>query len=500
MEAVHPSTKAETFDALATSISKPLVYSPEMIEWLKRSDCAFFAETMLNMEVVGHHKSWSKILSSNNKMAIEAPRDHGKSFFFSFAYAIWRGYYNWIPTALKGSKFKSIPRVSIGYIFSNTQDQAIKLLEFVKHEIETNEKLRHLLPKEKDSWSKMEIKLSNGAIIRARGWGVSVRGAHPVWIIADDCLNDETIYSDLTRRKQIDYFYSAVTPMLVPYGQLIVVGTPFHQEDLYASLARNKEYSFFKFPAFDEKGKALWPTRYTKEMLLKRQREVGSTRFAREYLCDPISDDASLFPDKILRDCLNPNYEMPTYLTKEEKGHLQVYMGVDLAISSTVGADYTVITTLGVDKHKTRWLLNITRKKGLSMNEQLRIIQDIAHKFNPVRIYIENNGFQRVFTDELIRSTDLPVVGFTTSASIKNSAEKGVLSLQVLFENGKFQIPRKTEDDREKTDPLLSELRSYSYVDGKLQGLGAHDDCVMSLWLANSAAGDYGFNYSMVGE
>jgi hypothetical protein len=487
----------EAYKKIGESLKKK--YSPEWIEWLRRNDLAFFAEDMLNMEVADVHKKWSQLVTTSEKLCIQAPRDHGKSFFFSFAYPIWRAYYNWIPTRLKDSKeFKSIPRVSIGYIFSNTQDQAIKLLDLVKREIEENPKLWHLMPEKKDVWSKTEIKLSNGAIIRARGWGVSVRGAHPVWIIADDCLNDESIYSELTRNKQIDYFYSAVTPMLVPCGQLVTVGTPFHQEDLYDKLKKNKAYIFRSFPALDQAGNALWPTRYNKENLLKRKDEVGSTRFSREYLCNAVSDDASLFPDYIIEKCLDSNVEMLPYITREEYKELDIFMGVDLALSSTVGADFTVITTVARRRADgLRILLDVTRFRGKSMKEQLRSIQDLANAFKPLKIFVENNGFQRVFVDELVQNTDLPVEGFTTTAHAKNDASRGVLQLQVIMESGRFVIPRKTEKCREKTDPLINELRAFSYVEGKLQGLGAHDDCVMSLWIAmeclNSGKFDFGF-------
>jgi intein/homing endonuclease len=769
------------------------------------------------------------------------------SFMFSYAYVIWRAYNNWLPSSIEmGGAFKSIPRVSVGYIFSNTQDQAINLLDLVKREIESNPKLIHLLPDTKDVWNKTEVKLSNGATIRARGWGQSVRGAHPVYVVADDCLNDETIYSEITRNRQIDYFYSAVTPMLVPGGQLIVVGcvrpdtfvltrdgikqigklveggnfsdqraiefnrevygengfknasklwvngkcktkritttygleiegshrhplrvqhsktprhrksvrwermdnlklgqlvqveigqnvygnkfndtdlayfmglwtaegssepcgrltictseptllsyleskpmgyefsrhqnksrvqsvelyskmkslgvkfekaeckvvpdcifsatreaqaafirgfadgdgcsysngrlqqinlssaskelivgirailmnmgmlpsylvkppgvsklvvgkfdshqlvlsagyaykfmkevgftvahkkkefkpmeakqklfvgikgiedgecetvdfvipddhtfcsngfishnTPFHQEDLYQKLSQNSAYFFHRSPSISDTGEALWPTRYTKEMLMKRKEEVGSTRFAREYLCLPIGDDSSLFPESILQPCYDNQYEMPAFSTAEDRKALQIYTGVDLALSSTVGADYTVITTLGVDQFKNRWIMDIRRKRGLGMMEQLREIQDVHKQYKPQKIYIEDNGFQRVFRDELIRNTDLPVEGFTTGAHNKNSLERGVPSLQILFENRKFVIPRKTERDRRITDILINELKCFTWQDGKLQGVGAHDDCVLSLWLANECASSSTFSFSFVGD
>lgn len=459
-----------------------------------RLDLAYFAEHILGLEISDHHEEWSALIARYKKLAVEAPRDHGKSHMFSFAYAIWRLYYNWIPPV----KSKSIPKVSIGYIFSNTRDQAIKLLEKVKYELETNPKLTHLLPEKRETWAKTEIKIANGAMCRTRGWTQSVRGAHPVWIVCDDVLNDEAIYSEMSRKKQVDYFFSAVIPMLVPHGQLAVVGTPFHQDDLYAKLEQNKAYFFHRSPALSQAGEPLWPGRYSKQQLLDRKEEVGSTRFAREYLCLPISEDSSLFPERMLQTCFDHQFEMPTYLTAEDRKELQIFTGVDLALSTTVGADYTVITTLGVDRFGNRWLLDIRRRRGMSMMEQLREIADVNKVYKPQTVLIENNSFQKVFQDELVRTTDIPVQGFTTGVQ-KQSLDRGVPSLQILFENKKFVIPRKTQRDRDITDKLVNELKCFTWVDSKLQGLGAHDDMVMSLWIANECTKLSSFSFDFVG-
>jgi hypothetical protein len=463
-------------------------------EFCRRTDLAYFAETVLDLEIVDHHRAWSELLARYRRLGINAPRDHGKSYFFSFAYVIWRLYYGWVPPVTG----RSVPKRPVGYVFSSTEENAIAFLDMVKSEIETNDKLRFLLPHTRSSWSKTEIVCANRATVRARGWQSRVRGGHPVWIIADDVLNDETIYSEVQRQKQIDYFYSAVTPMLVPGGQMCVVGTPFHETDLYASLKANAEYHFYACPAINPDGTALWPTRYSREMLEQKKREVGATRFTREYLCTPISDTNSLFPDKIIKDNLRADISLLTEANEAIHNEYQIFTGVDLALSSTVGADYTVITTLGIDKFKNRRILDIKRFKGRSMTEQLREIERVHAAFRPLKIFIEDNAFQRVFADELVRNTDLPVEGYTTTASAKNSLERGIPSLQVLFENAKFQIPRATERDRRITDELIHELRCFSFIDGKLQGLGAHDDMVMSLWIAGECACSSQFSFSFI--
>jgi hypothetical protein len=467
----------------------------QLEELCLRQDLAFFARKMLNMEIVDHHRSWSEYTATEKRLCILCSRDHGKSFFFSFAYVIWRAYWNWIPP-LPSEDFKSIPRQALGYIFSASQDKAIEFLELVKEEIETNANLIHLKPPSRSTWSKTEIKCSNGSVVRARGYGVAVRGGHPCYVICDDVLSDENIYSEVTREKAKDYFYSAITPMVIPGGQLVVIGTPMHQADLYGDLTENKEYKFSRFPAVRENGSALWPTRYTRDMLKKREMEIGTTRFAREYLCLPVSDESSLFPEKVIKENFDYQASLIKAMTPELHQEYDVFVGVDLAMSASVGADYTAIVAIGVDRFKNRRLLDLRRFKGRGMTDQLREIEDVYYSFKPQKVFIEDNQFQRVFKDEIVKHTDIPVEGFTTTARNKNSLENGVPSLQVLLENSKFQIPRKTERDRRITDVLVNELKCFTYVNGKLQGVGTHDDTVMALWIANECAASVQFTFS----
>jgi intein/homing endonuclease len=468
----------------------------EKNEYLERlADSDILWDKIISIEPIGEHDCYDLQVAETHNYVCDDIYSHN-SFFFSFAYPIWRAYYNWIPP-LPSEDFKSIPRTPLGYIFSASQEKANEFLDIIKTEIETNDALAKLRPSHRDNWSKKEIRTGNGTVIRARGWGVSVRGGHPGWLVADDVLNDENLYSELSREKSKEYFFSAVTPMVIPGGQICVVGTPMSATDLYADLESNKEYLFGRFPAHKNNwSEALWPTRYTLEMLRRRQEEVGTVRFAREFECIPVSDDSALFPEKVIRECYHKEISLVTEPNEDIFSNYDIYTGVDLAMSSAVGADYTVITTIGVDAQKNRRILDIRRFKGRSMTDQLREIEDVYYTLRPNMIYIEDNQFQRVFRDELVSRTALPVKGFTTRAQNKNSLERGIPSLQVLFENAKIQIPRATERDRRITDVLVHELRCFSWVNGKLQGMGAHDDAVLSLWIANEASSDSSFSFS----
>jgi hypothetical protein len=319
--------------------------------------------------------------------------------------------------------------------------------------------------------------------------------------VVDDAINDESAYSETTRRKSIDYFYTAITNMVIPGGQIIVVGTPFHQDDLYGDLEKNSTYTFKRHEALSADGIPLWPARYSKARLLKRKAEIGSIRFTREFLCQPIADDMSLFPGHLFRGDVveQPTLTLGMPLEFWKGLGIQIFMGVDFAMSSTVQADYTVIFTLGLDSAGNRWLVNLQREKGLSYQDQLSMINREARLYEPGLIFLEANQMQRIFGDELIRTTDLPVKQFVTGVQ-KNSLDKGVPSLRVLLENKKFRIPRGDRRSVEMTDVWINEMRSFTWQDGKLHGVGAHDDTVMACWICDQAVRQGAFGFSFGGE
>lgn len=462
-----------------------------------RASCAFFASEVLRGPpeppyngrfLVGrHHEDWDALLSRYDRLCILAARDHGKTFFWDLAFPIWNAWRQ--------------PYGS-GYIFSATQPQAIRILADIRHEIEGNVKLRALLPDTNRAWSSTFLRLRNGHTITCRGFGSRVRGAHPNWIVVDDAINDESIYSELVREKQRDYYFTAITNMVVPGGRIVVVGTPFHADDLYGELKRNDEYVWRRYAAEREDGSALWPQRYPKTALKRRKKEIGHIRYAREFLCEPISDDMSLFPGYLFRgeqvEQMTVTLGMP-YEYWQEQG-VTAYMGCDFAISSSVGADAFVLWVMGTDKHGNRWIIDIIERFGASYQEQLSLINEWGHKYKCALINLESNQMQRIFGDELIRTTSLPIRKFETTGSNKNCLEKGVPSLRVLLENGKYRIPRGDKHSIDVTNRWIEQMRAFTWHEGKLQSVGTHDDMVMANWVCDYAIRYGGFDFSFGDE
>jgi hypothetical protein len=478
-------------------------------EFMLRTSLAYFCASIIpgpyeppyngKFLICKFHLEWDQIINTYKLVCLNAPRDHGKSHTLSLGLPLWNAAY-----VYPGRQ---------GYIFSRTQELAEEILDRVAKELLSNPKLAHLLPTTRDRmWRKREIQLINGSVIRARGYGVSVRGGHPHWLLADDVLGDDDLYSETVRKRSIDYFTSALVNMVVPGGQIVVIGTPMHQGDLYAYLRQSGEFFFKSYPAIAKDGTVLFPERYNRALLEKRKRILGSARFAREFLCVPLTDEESLFPSTLFEGA---DIRLPYVLGLPAKywhdRGMTLYTGIDFAMSSNVGADYTVIFTVAVDENMNRWIANIRRGRGWGFQRQLQEIKSEYALMQPAMIHAEANQMQRIFTDEIIRETDIPIRKFFTSGVqprqpwrkgmstltlSKHHLDRGVPSLRMTLENRKWRIPRGDERSRELTDLWMGEMQSMSWANGQVVSVGDHDDMPMATWICDSAVRAGGFDFS----
>lgn len=447
---------------------------------LRLADAPVLWDEVVEIEPLGEVETWSIMVPGHENYLADDVVNHN-TWFFDFALPIWHAF---------------TKPGSVIFIFSATMDQAVRILDDIKAEIESNPKLRHLVPDRKKRWSSKMVQLSNGSTLYARGFGTKVRGAHPDLIICDDVLNDETAFSETVRKKEKEYFFSAISNMVRPTGQILVVGTPFAENDLYGELRTNPKYQFKRYQAVKDDGHALWPERYSVPQLRDKKAEIGGLRFAREFQCVPVSDDMSLFPSHLFRGdpVEQPMAKLGMPLAYwREAGIQSIFMGVDVALSAEAGADFTVIWVEGLDAAYNHWILAIERHKGMPYHEQKALIHKIGRLYDVDLVFIEANQAQRIYGDELIRETDLPIKKYDTGAE-KHLLERGIPSLRILLENKKYRIPRGDVASIEATEIWVSEMRSWTFEDGKVISVAAHDDTAMACWLCNQAIRQGGFS------
>lgn len=474
----------------------------------------FITSVMPDFQLSWHHLEWGDLVHRYKKLCIEAARDHGKSYYFSNAYAAWQLYKYAKP---KGTQFSARPTKSNsnrGYLFSFSLQQSVDLMEILKNTIEGNDILKErLYPDSKDksgAWASTNIVCRNGARLTCKGFGSSVRGAHPYWIVVDDGLKDNVIYSQLQRQKSIDYFHSVIMNMLVPGGQIIVVGTPFHASDLYGDLksksihatGNKKGWFVIEYPAIFPDGRILWPQRWSFFDLMDKKATQGNIIFSRENLCRPITNESSIFPLKVLERSL---VRMENYVLVRNRDDFpikfnKVVVGCDFAISANVGTDYTVFTVWGVDDETgERWLLHFYRDKGKTFHEQMQVLKGINVRFRPDTMILEQNTFQQIFVQESDKQ-GLPVIGHTTGID-KYDLKTGWPGLAIDFERGKIHIPIGDKYSQDVKDLIFSDLGSVAFTDKGLESVGEHDDISSSFWLAKLGANliTTGFKYTFLG-
>lgn len=473
---------------------------------------AFFGAEYLGVEIGQHHIEWGRLIRRYHQIDILAARGHGKSGFFSYVYPTWQSWRR---------------RMNRGLLISDTEDQVQEFFRIMREGIEYTDslgftwklpalidtKIGHLVPANFErSWTGEKIHFRNGSRFNGKTFGKRFRGRHVPWIVVDDPHGDDASYSEVARGRDAEFLERAIEPMLLVGGQLVVVGTPLHADDIHGRKKSNPEWKSAEYPAItrDDDGteRVLWAAFRPMHYLKSRERSMGTLAFRQEYLLIPASSEASIFPPRLFTsrpEILAPWLRLRPTPEEFKARDWDYYAGIDLALSASAAADFTVIVVLGVDKYGNRHLVELVRSKGLGFRSQLALIKDVLAPFADTRrlsgVLVEANQAQRVFGDELASTTDLPIGQFTTTANGKNSLAGGVPSLRTLLENGKLRFARGDAYSQQQTEVLIGELQAFSWLKGKLQGVGAHDDTVMALWIADQAVRQgLGFQWWIMGD
>lgn len=445
----------------------------EFIKEYARHDILLFSEQILGNVVKEFHKEFAKQVYGHRAITL-APRDTGKSHFFTVCLPIWLAFYDKSPKTL---------------ILSETDDQAKEKLDRVKETIESNvilsSELMVPLNSKESVWNKNHIKLKNGCEIKAKGFNSKLRGNHPTCLIMDDVLSDQNSLTKQQREALFQYYGRTIVPMVTKKGMIQIIGTAQHEDDLLHRLGKFSKMKFLKLKAYDEDTQeSIWPERLTPEHLSTFKKTFGIVAFEKEYQNNPMADNLSLFPLHILEKCLDEDL---TYVN-EYYGSQKVFMGVDFSQPGKEG-DYTVIPVARQDKDLTLRLLSYKRfrddpeAKESFTDRQIESIADSCKRYNVTLGFLEDNAFQSVYAEYFKKKTQLPLRGNNVSRAGKNSMINGVPGIRILMENGKIKFPYKTPEDREKTEQIIREFNGLVLSDtGKLAAQEGHDDIPMAMY------------------
>jgi len=438
---------------------------------LSKNSFPYFFENVLGWDFASHQQEWLELMGQTQRTVIICSRGHGKSVFMH-SWVVWNLIFQ-------------PPPYQMLYISSNQKQTMVHMRDIDK--VFNNPTIKHFKPAK--GWAIGNITLTNGNQILERSVGSQIRGLHPQEIIIDEPLKE---FSMTGIQKVTDWFYGDMIPTLHHSASLRVIGTPFSYTDIYTQLEENEAYTVRKYPCFNALNEPLWPNRWDYDALMARKAEIGSLKFTREYLCVPVSTGTSLFNPEYLERAKNKNLVLkPT----RREGY-KYYVGIDPAISTD--GDYNVITVLEVDDNDNKNVVYVDRAKNVEFRENLQKVRLIGKIFQPEVILFETNVFAKSFTQELRNISDLNVHDFNTTRKKKQDI---ILNLQMNFENEKIHLPYANEESRRVTSALIEELSMFSITQkGKFEGVGAHDDMVMSLALANAATKTISENFLLLDD
>lgn len=270
---------------------------------------------------------------------------------------------------------------------------------------------------------------------------------------------------DEAARVSEEAWTDAIQPTLADYsGEAILISTPHGRNWFYreftAARADGRERAAFTAPTSANPNPNI-----QRAFALARER-VSERTFRQEWLAEFVEEGGEVF--RRVRECATAERQ-----ERAVAGHAYVF-GVDWARSN----DYTVIAVIDAS---TRALVHLDRFSQIDYRSQTARLVALYERFRPAVIVSEGNSMGGPLTEDL-QARGLPVVRFDTTSASKAAI---IQALELAFERGDIRvIPDET---------LIAELESYEQE--RLQSgirysapAGLHDDCVMALALAWSAA------------
>ena len=173
--------------------------------------------------------------------------------------------------------------------------------------------------------------------------------------------------------------------------------------------------------------------------------ELPSIVFRREFMAEFVSTKGA----RVKREWLK-------YEDRSPQG-LKIVMGVDLAISERESADYTAVCVLGRSSEGKLYVLDVQRIRA-SFSQQKTFIKQLAEKWRPSVVGIEDVAYQKAMVQEISAGTSLNVKGVRPDrdkvsrfAPLEGRYERGEIvhlrDLPGAWENELLAFPAGNHDD-----------------------------------------------------
>ena len=395
------------------------------------------------------------------KKLILIPRNHLKTKLISVGYSLFR--------IAEDAKVRIL-------IYSATWQMAVDIVSQIQRQLAKNEKFINLfgtLSEGAKEWSQDRIRLSindrREPTVTAAGIDNNLVGGHYDLIIFDDVVNRDNIGTADQIQKVIRRYNDSLD-LLEPGGQIIVVGTRWHDSDLYGWILSPDNlvlptYDVMVKQAYEgdlqtgDNFETIWPGKFERRDLLERLNSEGWAHFSAQYLNNPVPEQDAIFKRSWFQ-----------YYEDLEGKLLNKFMAVDPAISEAKYADYTAMVVVGVDQYNLIYILDVVRARLLP-NDIIKEIFRLVNRWQLSSVAIEIVAFQKTLAysmrEEMKRRNKL--FHIEEVKPYDRSKDERIKGLQPLYENGKIYHNKLLPNNYFLEDELTRYPR------------GTHDDCIDAL-------------------
>ncbi|MEI8166759.1 MAG: phage terminase large subunit [Chloroflexales bacterium] len=327
-----------------------------------------------------------------NKLMLFVPPRHGKSELTTVRYPIYRMERD--PTL----------RVILGCY---NQDLA-NMFSRQARRLAAGRRLLGSGIKAQDEWD-----ITGGGNFRAASigsGGITGRGANLI-IIDDPIRSREDANSQNSREKAWEWYSNDVYTRLEPGGAIILILTRWHHDDLAGRILASVDgpnWTVCSLPAEAEEGdplgrevgEALCPVRFDLAALRDIKQVLGLDYYAL-YQQRPVAETGGLY---------QRSWFCYDHAPRTPEGELdldQIVQAWDTA-SSAVG-DYSACVTVGVKANRA-YVLDVYRAR-LETPDLLRQVKNLAERWQPTVLLVEDASSGIAVTQMLRRETRLPILG-----------------------------------------------------------------------------------------
>lgn len=195
--------------------------------------------------------------------------------------------------------------------------------------------------------------------ISCAGIDVTKNGMHYDLVIGDD-LHSERNVTNSEQINQVIEHYKLVFSLLDPGKPLIIIGTRWHELDLYGHIIdfEGEDFNILKKSAYKPDGSLFFPEVLTEEALDKIRRRQGASIFSKQYLNEPVSDENATFKRE---------YIVRKHWAEVEGRPINWYWMVDPSYTDprTSGqySDYAAFVLAGMDYQRDLYVRHVVRAK-----------------------------------------------------------------------------------------------------------------------------------------